>query len=256
MICLNREEDKFCEMPHSEDIIVKYINLTDLKRVKRVAQEISSQFSTIDLIICNAGVLLTPYNTTEDGFETHYAVNLLSHAILVENLIRTRRNAKWDSYDDDDCFEMRIAFVSSITAHLGDLNRRPIDDNSFFKYYSNGYHAYSTSKLAVSVYARMLHSETENNWLIKIISLHPGVVSSNLYRNANFLTRSLINGPLRSIMRSPVISAAEILACICSNTLEGGYYYQHMRPVKLLSAKDKALQKKLYQNVQRIVQNL
>lgn len=209
--------------------------MRDLEAVKNSARELTKAYPKLDLVICNAGVMLEPFQRTVDGFETHYAVNLLAHAALVHHLLPS-----FDFCNDSSNNNSRIVFVSSATLHLGDFRRIPLGKDDCFTKYSNGYHAYSTSKLAVSLYAEALNGYFEKAAtrkqasLVKVISLHPGCVSSSLYRHANFFSRMLIRGPLKPFMRSPVVAAAEVVALALSNNIKGGLYYQHMRPTKIL----------------------
>ena len=48
---------------------------------------------SLNILICNAGVLGVPYQTTEDGIEYHFAVNHLGHFYLTQLLADVLRKS-------------------------------------------------------------------------------------------------------------------------------------------------------------------
>ncbi|VDK68834.1 unnamed protein product [Gongylonema pulchrum] len=233
------------------DLIVRRVDLADLAEVKSLAMCLAKQFTSIDLVICNAGVMLESRSTTTttSNIEIHQAVNLLSHATLVHFLLPSLAE-----------LGSRVVFVSSITAHLGNLRRFPIESPEFFcGHFRNGYEAYATSKLATAFYAQELNSifaKSTRSRGTTVVAVHPGCVASGLYQHVNFATKLLIRRILKPIMRNPANAAAEIVALGCCDNLRGGCFYQHMIPVRdLCSASDQQRQQ-IYEQVQRIIANI
>lgn len=227
------------------------MDLADLKEVKNLAIHLSQEYSWIDLIICNAGVMMHPFALTVDNFESHYAVNLLSHAVLVNGLL--------PSLVDKSVRESRIVFVSSVTAHLGDFYSTPVDSPQFFTRYINGYVAYATSKLAVSLYAEEMSRKLKEKQAysgVTIISVHPGCVASRLYQYVNPWSKFLIFGILKYVLRTPVVAAAEVVVLGCNDNLQSGCYYQHMIPAENLHNTSEQQRHQLYQRVQNIIKSI
>lgn len=219
-----------------------------------MAKLLANEYSHVDLIICAAGIMLRPFKLTIDGFETHYAVNLLSHAVMVNYLLPpTTKCSAGESYIRDS----RIVFLSSATAHLGLFHTTLQDNSQMFSTYRNGYQAYSTSKFAISLYVEEMDKQiqqksvTVNQRTVTVISVHPGCVASGLYEYANTLTKTMIFRFLWPIMRNPALAAAETIALGCADNLKSGCYYQHMVPTRILSSIAKKQQ--LYQHVRNII---
>ena len=63
------------------------LDLASLASVREAADEIGSAYDTIDLLINNAGVMMTPYGRTADGFELQLGVNHLGHFALTGLLL-------------------------------------------------------------------------------------------------------------------------------------------------------------------------
>jgi NAD(P)-dependent dehydrogenase (short-subunit alcohol dehydrogenase family) len=63
------------------------LDLASLTSVREAADEIGSACGTIDLLINNAGVMMTPYGRTAEGFERQLGVNHLGHFALTGLLL-------------------------------------------------------------------------------------------------------------------------------------------------------------------------
>ncbi len=61
-------------------------DLADLSQVRKAAERINAN-DTLDVIICNAGIMLHPLRKTADGLESHFGVNSTSHFVLVNMLL-------------------------------------------------------------------------------------------------------------------------------------------------------------------------
>jgi NAD(P)-dependent dehydrogenase (short-subunit alcohol dehydrogenase family) len=62
-------------------------DLSLMREVRAAAGGLAEQSATIDVLVNNVGVLLNTHSTTEEGFETSFAINLLNHYLLTESLI-------------------------------------------------------------------------------------------------------------------------------------------------------------------------
>lgn len=51
------------------------IDLSSLNEVRRFAENFLNHFDRLDLLINNAGIMMSPYKETEDGFENQLATN-------------------------------------------------------------------------------------------------------------------------------------------------------------------------------------
>jgi len=51
------------------------LELTSLKSVANFADQVKNQYSKIDTLICNAGIMTAPYRFTPDGYESQFQTN-------------------------------------------------------------------------------------------------------------------------------------------------------------------------------------
>lgn len=59
------------------------LDLASLASVRACADKLLADGRPFDVIICNAGVMATPFGKTADGFETQFGTNHLGHFVLV-----------------------------------------------------------------------------------------------------------------------------------------------------------------------------
>ena len=72
--------------PHAK-VAVQQLDLTSLASVSAAADAIKSAHPRIDLLINNAGVMMTPKGSTKDGFELQFGTNHLGHFALTGMLL-------------------------------------------------------------------------------------------------------------------------------------------------------------------------
>jgi NAD(P)-dependent dehydrogenase (short-subunit alcohol dehydrogenase family) len=69
------------------DVQAVRLDLASLASVHEAADEIGSAYGPIDLLVNNAGVMMTPFRHTADGFELQLGVNHLGHFALTGLLL-------------------------------------------------------------------------------------------------------------------------------------------------------------------------
>jgi NAD(P)-dependent dehydrogenase (short-subunit alcohol dehydrogenase family) len=69
------------------DLHAVRLDLASLASVGEAADEIAAAYGPVDLLINNAGVMMTPYQRTADGFELQLGVNHLGHFALTGLLL-------------------------------------------------------------------------------------------------------------------------------------------------------------------------
>jgi len=73
---------------------VHKLDLASLHAVFEFCDKLKTQFSRIDCIICNAGVMSKTGGLTREGWEMHFGVNYLAHFYLVLLLTKSLTAAK------------------------------------------------------------------------------------------------------------------------------------------------------------------
>ena len=140
-------------------------DLSSLKNVRAMSEEIHSRYDSLDVLINNAGVFMKEKVLTPDGFETTFAVSHLAHFLLTENLLPLIKSS------DDG----RIINVSSMAHQGADIDFENLNGEKGY----SGYVAYSVSKLANVMHAYYL-AEKLRETNVAVNALHPGVISTKL----------------------------------------------------------------------------
>lgn len=147
---------------------VKKLDLASLKDIAKFADEVKSEYSKLDFLINNAGLMAMPEGKTEDGFETQFGVNHLGHWALTGRLLPLLKAAE----------KSRIVTVTSSAHHM--TTRINFSDPHLRKNYS-AWRAYAQSKLANYYFALGLHRKIQmTNLSMMSLFAHPGFSKTNL----------------------------------------------------------------------------
>ena len=72
-------------------VALQELDLTALESIRAAAEQLRSDHDRIDLLINNAGVMMTPKSSTKDGFELQFGTNHLGHfaftGLLLDRLL-------------------------------------------------------------------------------------------------------------------------------------------------------------------------
>src|SRR5580692_9587666 len=147
-------------------------DLADLASVRRGAAEILEQAPRLDVLVNNAGLVLSERAETVDGYEATFATNHLG-PFLLTNLLLERITASAPS---------RVVNVAS-TAHNAARKGIPFDDLQSTQRY-RGMRVYGQSKLANILFTLELARRYEGRGLTAN-SLHPGTVRTGYGRGGD-----------------------------------------------------------------------
>lgn len=182
------------------------LDLADLKSVKQFAESFQAEYSHLDLLINNAGVMATPYGETTDGFELQFGINHIGHFVLTGFLLSLLENVSGS----------RVVTVSSYAHWLGRIN---FDDLNSKKYYQR-WLAYTQSKLANMLFAYELQRKLSQNGRNTIsLAAHPGYAETNLQQHTSLF--SFLN-PI--LAQSREMGALPILYAATQPGIKGGEY--------------------------------
>lgn len=150
------------------DVTLQQLDLASLASVRLAAEALRAAYPRIDLLINNAGVMWTPKQVTEDGFELQFGTNHLGHfaltGLLLDHLLGVR--------------DSRVVTVSS----LGHRLRAAIhfDDLHWERRYDR-VAAYGQSKLANLLFTSELQRRlTAAGSPLRALAAHPGYSHTNL----------------------------------------------------------------------------
>jgi NAD(P)-dependent dehydrogenase (short-subunit alcohol dehydrogenase family) len=139
-------------------------DLADLTSVRRGADEILGLAPRLDVLVNNAGLVLSERRQTVDGFETTFAVNHLG-PFLLTNLLLDRLQSSAPA---------RIVNVAS-SAHSAARKGMPFDDLQTTEARYRGMRVYGQSKLANILFTSELARRLAGS-SVTANSLHPGTV--------------------------------------------------------------------------------
>uniref|UniRef100_A0A182FWA2 Short-chain dehydrogenase n=1 Tax=Anopheles albimanus TaxID=7167 RepID=A0A182FWA2_ANOAL len=195
------------------------LDIGNMKSVREFASKISTKFEKIHLLINNAGVMSVPFKLTDDGFESHMAINYYGHFLLTHLLL-----PKLKAAGTPDC-KARVVNVSSCVHKIGEIDYNDI--NKLKNYYPAD--AYNQSKLAQVLFAKHLNLVFEEDGLpVLANSLHPGVVNTDLFEHTSTNYIPWVRGLL---FKSPEEGSRTVVYAAISPKLEarGGCYLSNCR---------------------------
>ena len=164
----NQAKNNILKAYSKADLEVIPLDLSKLASVRAFATSYLDKYTTLDVLMNNAGVMVPPYTETEDGFELQLGVNHLGHFLLTKLLMPAILATP----------NSRVVSLSSIAHRQGRIN---FDDlNSKKKYSATS--AYGQSKLACLMFAYELQRRLDQAGIKQTISTvaHPGVSNTNL----------------------------------------------------------------------------
>jgi NAD(P)-dependent dehydrogenase (short-subunit alcohol dehydrogenase family) len=156
----------------SDDVELVLFDLADLDSVRRGAADLLDRCDRIDVLVNNAGLILSERTETKDGFEATFGINHLG-PFLLTTLLLDRIVASAPA---------RIVNVSS-TAHRSARRGLDFDDLHSTKRYT-GMQAYGRSKLANILFTTELARRLEGTG-VTANAVHPGTVATGFARDGD-----------------------------------------------------------------------
>ncbi len=156
------------EIPHARAEIMQ-LDVASQSSIRKFANDFKKKYKCLDVLVNNAGIMMVPYGTTEDGFEQQFGTNHLGHFALTGLLIDLLLNTP----------NSRVVNVSSGAHRFGSM-----DFNNLMYEGGKGYspqRAYGRSKLAnlLFTYELQRHFQAIGAKAIAVAA-HPGYSNTNL----------------------------------------------------------------------------
>ena len=189
----SRGSDRAAIVINDVKAIASHVPLTFLEcdqssppSVGAVAKKLKSQCETLDVLMCNAGVMALPPGLTKDGYEVQFGVNHIRHALFVQLLLPTllRKAKKPDS-------DVRVVFLTSLgwCGHpKGGIVFNGLRTVQNFGL-TGVWIRYGQSKIINILYAAESAQRYPN---IMVSSVHPGVANTGLVSNLSVLQKVIV----------------------------------------------------------------
>lgn len=231
-----------CRNPHKANKAITYLKkVTGNPQIEYLPLDLSSLDSVVEfvdmfeekqlplnLLINNAG-LFNQRGITTDGFELIFSTNYLGHFLLTQSLLNKL------IYTENSCILM---IASDLALKVSSLDWHKLTQRTPLNFLE----AYSVSKLCLLLYSFKL-SELIKNKQVRVNSIHPGFVQSNItigHRLSKYL----------GIGISPEVSAEGIVNIVNNPklaTITGEFLNYKGEKMSLTSlAKDKQLANELW----------
>src|SRR5262249_52655994 len=168
--------------PQNEKATVRVmrLDLADLSSIRTFADEFKANYSRLDRLINNAGVMIPPYSKTDDGFELQFGTNHLGHFALTAQLIDTLNKTEGS----------RIVNVSSGAHRYGNID---FGDLTWEKRPYKAWRAYGDSKIANLYFTLELSRRLRDaGSRVIVTAAHPGWTATDLQRHTGFV--NFLNG--------------------------------------------------------------
>jgi NAD(P)-dependent dehydrogenase (short-subunit alcohol dehydrogenase family) len=195
------------------DVTLTQLDLSSLASVRAAAASLRKAYPRIDLLINNAGVMWTPKQLTDDGFEMQFGTNHLGHfaltGLLLDNMLPVRGS--------------RVVTVSS-TGHR--LRAAIHFDDLQWEHSYNRYAAYGQSKLANLLFTYELQRRLADQHKNTVaVAAHPGASSTELGRNAPALIKPLSALVAPLLFQGAAMGSLPTLRAATDPDVQGGQYY-------------------------------
>jgi len=231
----------------SSTVEVMALDLADFSSIRSFTNEFLATHDRLDVLLENAGLLLSERSTTRQGFETTFGVNHVGHFLLTDLLLdRLRESAP-----------SRIVVVAS-HAHKSARQGLDFDDLQTEHQKYAGLKTYSRSKLANVYFARELARRLEGTG-VTVNALHPGFVASDFARDGD-------TGPLMSVgvriarpfainTRKGALTSVYLASSREVDSVTGKYFHKcrAVRPSKIAQDDDAA--RRLWEATEALVAN-
>jgi NAD(P)-dependent dehydrogenase (short-subunit alcohol dehydrogenase family) len=188
-------------------VTVQELDLSSLDSVRAAAAELRAGHPRIDLLICNAGVMYPPKQTTDDGFELQFGTNHLGHFALTGLLLERMLPVPGS----------RVVTVSSVGHRI--QARINFDDLQWERSYSR-VRAYGQSKLANLMFTYELQRRLSGAGTTIAVAAHPGFAATELMRHTPV---AAVVTPLFS--QDAAMGALPVLRAATDPSVLGGQYY-------------------------------
>ncbi len=135
--------------------------------IKALASQVKEKYTRLDILINNAGLAAAKRQTTYDGVESNFAVNVVAPFLLTHLLLDSLKNSQ----------SARV-----ITLMGGDVPNKLETDNIQSERNFDGLNSYSQSKLAMMMVMYEFSQHVQGS-KITMNCCYPGQASTNMTRN-------------------------------------------------------------------------
>lgn len=209
-------------------------NFNSLKSVRQLAADFKARYPRLDVLLNNAGLIIDPRETTEDGFEATLGINHLAPFVLTHELLGLLKASA----------PSRIINVSSEAHRTAKLD---FNDLQAERGYSS-FRAYGNAKLANILFTKSLAKRLQGTG-VTANCLHPGVVATGFGHNTKGFMRHLVKlgAPFMLTAEKGARTSVYLASSPEVAGVSGEYFIKSRKAKPTRDARDEALAERLWQ---------
>ncbi|KAI1314549.1 hypothetical protein EDD11_002024 [Mortierella claussenii] len=164
---------RYPQAPTEPQLEFLELDLNDMRKSRESAKTFLAKGLPLHILICNSGIMMTPFELSADGIETQFAVNHMGHFVFTLGLLDRIKESQ----------SSRIVVLSSMghqSTVPGGIDFETLNDESKSKPHTR----YGRSKLANILFAKELARRLKDE-KVYVNAVHPGFVSTELSRHAS-----------------------------------------------------------------------
>jgi retinol dehydrogenase 12 len=217
----------------SQRVSLMLADLAVQAEVRGLAQAFKERHDRLDVLVNNAGLILSKRTQTPDGIETTLAVNHLAPFLLTNLLLDVLKKSA----------PSRVITVSSEARRRAEID---FDDLQSERHY-RAFQVYGMTKLANILFTYELAERLRGTGVVANC-VHPGGVNTNFGKNNRNLGTLLFRA-FKPFMRTPEQGADTIVYLASSPEAEemSGRYLADREEVSPAQPRDEAMQRRLWE---------
>jgi NAD(P)-dependent dehydrogenase (short-subunit alcohol dehydrogenase family) len=204
-------------------------DLEDLASVQEFCSYVKKRYTKLDVVILNAGVMMTPAGVTKQGLEIQVGVNVVGHFLLANTLLNITSRQVWVSskaYEMSGGKRFDFSWFQNFKAETDEQ----------IKAYDSMF-AYQQSKLGCILLAKEFAKRDNRNNAVKLeaVSLHPGIIDTGLQRHLPGYAKGALTvmGWVGILSKKTVAQgAATTVTCATATHVQNGAYYDDCEPAR------------------------
>lgn len=236
IVCRDRERgraalDEIKTKSANNSVELMICDLSSQAQIRKLVEEFKQKHKRLDVLVNNAGVILTRRRVTEDGLESTFAINHLAYFLLTNLLL-------------DLIIQSAPARIVNVSSTVHKSATIDFDDLQSERSYS-AMRAYGQSKLANVLFTYELARRLEST-RVTVNCLHPGVIATNIFRDIS----GVVGAAAKLFLKNPRRGAETSIYLATSAEVEGvtGKYFDDRRAVRSSTESyDEAIAEKLWQ---------
>jgi NAD(P)-dependent dehydrogenase (short-subunit alcohol dehydrogenase family) len=190
----------------SNTIDLMICDLSSMNTIRDFATAFKSKYDRLDVLINNAGAVISDRQITDDGFERTLAVNYLAPFLLTHELLSLLK----------DSAPSRVVNLSSGLAKRANVNLDDLQSESRYK----SMKVYGSTKLRVIMYTyEMARRLEDTNVSVNVVL--PGFVATNLGRSSGSRSSRIMFGMMKPFQLSPKEGAETSVYVATTPEIEG-----------------------------------